>query len=83
MVVTKPPERPGASSSVLLTGRPVETLFSMIRTILSCPFHVFPMNYVSAVIYGAPCSARFCCLSLKPCMDFSQRANWEKQNCSI
>lgn len=64
-------------------GGPVEMLFSMIRTILSCPFHAFPMNYVSAVIYGAPCSTLLCSLALKPCMDFSQGANWEKQNCSI
>lgn len=34
--------------------RPVEMLFSMIQSILSCPFHMLPMNYVSAVIYGAP-----------------------------
>lgn len=83
MVVTKLPKRYSTSSPVLLMDRPVEMLFSMIRTISSCPFHVFPMNYVSVVIYGAPCSALFCCLSLNPCMDFSQGANWEKQNCSI
>lgn len=82
-VVTKLSKRWSTSSSVLLMDRPEEMLLSMIRTILSCPFHVFPMNYVSAVIYGAPCTALFCCLSLKACMDFSQGANWEKQNCSI
>lgn len=33
---------------------PVEMLFSMIQSILSCPFHMPSMNYVSAVIYGVP-----------------------------
>lgn len=32
--------------------RPADVLFPMIQSILSCPFHMLPMNYVSAVIYG-------------------------------
>lgn len=52
-------------------------------SILSCPFHMVPMNYVSAVIYGALCSTPFFSLNVDSCMDFSQETNWEKQNCSI
>lgn len=52
-------------------------------SILSCPFHMLPMNYVSAVIYGAPHSTPFFSLNVESCMDFSPGANWEKQNCSI
>lgn len=62
---------------------PVEMLFSMIQSILSCPFHMLPMNYVSAVIYGAPCSTVFLSLNVESYMDFSPGANWENQNCSI
>lgn len=62
--------------------RPVAMLFSMIQSILSCPFHMLPMNYVSAVIYGAP-TLPFLSLNVEPYMDFSQEANWENQNCSI
>lgn len=63
--------------------RPVEMLFSMIQSILSCPFHMLPMNYVSAVIYGAPTLTLYFSLNVEPYMDFSQGANWENQNCSI
>lgn len=48
-----------ANGEIPLHGKTCGNAVFNDPSILSCPFHMVPMNYVSAVIYGAPRSTPF------------------------